>query len=150
MDMFSKKVWAKIIPSKEAVQVKNFLLDWKRNNLDNLNLPYNFPVNLQHDNGNEFFASIVRDFIVDNNWRFIRSSVCHPQGQGMIERWHGTMKSHLNNSINQSELNRVVELYNNYIYHCATKELPNVVWYNCVTKYYGKYILFFNNFISIY
>ena len=52
---------------------------------------YGTPKILRSDNGSEFVNHKVAEFLEARGIRHHRSSVAHPQTQGLIERWHRTL-----------------------------------------------------------
>lgn len=45
------------------------------------------------DNGPQFVSSIFRDFLKERGIQHIRSSVCHPQANGCVERFNRVLKN---------------------------------------------------------
>ena len=46
------------------------------------------------DNGPQFIARNLKEFIRIAGLTHVRTSPCHPQSNGKIERWHKSLKTH--------------------------------------------------------
>ncbi len=78
---------------------------------------------LLSDNGSSYVAADLADYLDDKGIDHVRGAPHHPQTQGMIERWHQTMKNRilLENHYLPGDLERQIEAfvdhYNNHRYH---------------------------------
>jgi hypothetical protein len=52
-----------------------------------------FPKEIQSDQGTEFLSNITQAFVKDYGIKHVKASPFHPQTQGMIERYHRSMKN---------------------------------------------------------
>ncbi len=89
VDCCTKFMWAKTFVSKHAAPVAQFLFD--------LFASEGYPAIIQADNGKEFVAEIVKEYI-----RLVKAKECHsrakhPQTNGQIEQLNGTFKAILRN-----------------------------------------------------
>src|SRR6266511_4072518 len=88
-DHFTRFSWAKALTSKQAVEVAAYLFDL----FHFLGSP---PKILQSDNGKEFTAVIIKEFV--NLWptvKIINGRPRHPQSQGLVERANGILQQRL-------------------------------------------------------
>ena len=96
-----------------------------------------YPEELGSDNGKEFKNSIIENYLRDNNIKFIHGNPYNPHSQGVVERFHQTIKDLLycyyfdkDNKFNlQDSLNFVLKKYNNHK-HSSTLMTPNEVFYS--------------------
>lgn len=119
IDIFSKKLWAKPLRTKTAVEVKSKL---------NPILNEIKPKVIQTDNGNEFA------FQYPDGITHIKSQAYTPQNQGIVERTNGTIKSILNKYFKLTNKNdwpniikEVVDNYNDS-YNQSIKNTPNNIY----------------------
>lgn len=85
---FSKYIWLFPIISKEAEHVYTslrFLCEKE-----------GFPEIFQSDNGKEFVAKIITDFLKTHDVQIKHGRPYHPQSQGQVENANKVVKSHLN------------------------------------------------------
>lgn len=83
MDIFSRFVWLRAIPSKSAdVITKHLTLIFAK---------FGVPKIIQHDRGREFDGHVKR-LLRDFDIKDIKSRPYHPQSQGKVERMHKTLK----------------------------------------------------------
>ena len=87
VDHFSKYTWGVLINNKEAETIVE--------NLEIILTQFKAPNILQHDNGKEFDNQLVRDFCKRSRIKIIKSSVCHPQSQGAVEKLNDFMHKSL-------------------------------------------------------
>jgi len=93
---------------------------------------------LLSDNGPSFISTELKDYLIQNDMRHIRTRLYHPMTQGKIERYHRSMKNLilLDNYHCPSELeariSEWVDYYNNHRYHEA---IDNVTPSD---RFYGK------------
>jgi len=89
VDCCTKFMWAKTFISKHAAPVAQFLFD--------LFSSEGYPTIIQSDNGKEFIAEIIKEYIRLVNAKEVHSRAKHPQTNGQIERLNGTFKGMLRN-----------------------------------------------------
>lgn len=88
IDRFTR--WPEAIPIKNAIVdtiIENFVNIWVSR--------YGVPKTIVTDNGPQFLSGTWVNFLKDLNIRHIKTSVQHPQSQGIIERLHRTIKQAL-------------------------------------------------------
>ena len=84
---------------------------------------------LLSDNGASYVAGDLADWLEDKGMQHVRGAPYHPQTQGMIERWHQTLKNRilLNNYYLPGDLEQqtgvFVEHYNHIRYHESIENL---------------------------
>ncbi|KAL5013855.1 hypothetical protein ScPMuIL_008125, partial [Solemya velum] len=127
MDIFSRFVWLRAIPSKSA--------DVITKHLSLMFAEFGKPKIVQHDRGREFDGEVrlLRDLGVMN----IKSRPYHPQSQGKIERMHKTLKQKIAYDFT-------------YANHCGinwAKQLPE---YQCILNNDAKECLAWNTPYEIY
>ena len=96
-----------------------------------------FPEELGSDNGKEFRNKIIEGYLKDKNIKYIHGNPYNPHSQGVVERFHKTVKDALYclyadnpESFNIKEnLEIVIKKYNNHI-HSTTKFSPNQIFYS--------------------
>ena len=127
IDHFSKYGMAFIINNKEATTILKYL---------KIALEANgFPEEIGSDNGKEFKNKLIENYLEENNIKFIHGAPYNPHSQGVVERFHQTIKDLLY-SIYQDEKNMelkecldiALKKYNNHL-HSATMYKPNEVFY---------------------
>ena len=50
-----------------------------------------FPAVIVSDNGTQFCGTVFQKFLKEHGIRHIKSAPYHPQGNGVVERFHGTL-----------------------------------------------------------
>ena len=81
-----------------------------------------FPEEIGSDNGSEFKNSLIENFLKENNVEFIHGAPYNPHSQGVVERFHQTIKDLLysmkteekNNFDIKECLDIVLKKYNNH------------------------------------
>jgi len=92
VDSHSKFLWMKAFPSKHAAPVAQAMLEiFSREG---------YPTIVQFDNGKEFTAQIVKEYLQLIDSKPIHSRPKHPQTNGQIERLNGTFKALLRKMTN--------------------------------------------------
>ena len=113
-----------LIEKKEAKTILKFLKNALECN--------GFPNELGSDNGREFRNDIIENYLKSKNINFIHGIPYNPHSQGVVERFHKTVKDALyclysddpdNFNIKES-LEVVIKKYNNHV-HSSTKYSPN-------------------------
>lgn len=87
IDVFSGFPFVRASPTKAAVEVAQFLLDLSRD--------YGFWKVIQSDQGKEFVNETMRAFNEMFDIRHQVASAYHPQSQGKVEKFNGTLQSML-------------------------------------------------------
>ena len=98
---------------------------------------YGFPDEIGSDKESEFKNTLVENFLVKHNIKFIHGNPYNPHSQGVVERFHQTLKDLLfsyyfneTNKLNlKDSLNIVLLKYNNYK-HNATLMNPNEIFFS--------------------
>ncbi len=85
VDCCTKFLWAKTFVSKHAGPVAQYLFD--------LFASEGYPTIVQSDNGKEFVAEIVKEYLRLVKAQEKHSRAKHPQTNGQVERLNGTFKS---------------------------------------------------------
>ena len=129
IDHFSKYGMAYIIDNKESKTILKYL---------KLALECNgFPEEIGSDNGKEFKNELIENYLNENDIKFIHGAPYNPHSQGVVERFHQTLKDLLY-SIYADEkkednikeyLEIALKKYNNHI-HYSTKYKPNDIFYS--------------------
>ena len=96
-----------------------------------------FPEELGSDNGKEFKNKILEKYLKEKNIKFVHGLPYNPHSQGVVERFHKTVKDHLYSvycdDIESFDilkaLDTVVKKYNNHV-HSTTKYTPNQIFYS--------------------
>ena len=112
IDHFSKMASCYLIEDKTSETVLSKLKDYIKN-FGKSNI-------IQTDNGGEFRSNIFKLYCLENNINHIFGGVYHPQSQGSIEKFNGTiisklklLKLQLKSNFNiEDALNKAVEIYN--------------------------------------
>lgn len=120
-------MWFTVVTTKEAQNVVNLLAKVR------LEIGGKFHI-VQSDNGKEFTANIVENFIREHGGTPIHGAPYHPQSQGVVERFHSTVKKimrklhkeHPTMSLTQLYI-EAVRIYNSSI-HSTTKMTPEQAW----------------------
>ena len=129
IDHFSKFGISYLINNKESKTILKFL---------EITLEcYGIPDEIGSDKGIEFKNHLIESFWKDNEIKFINGNPYNPHSQGMVERYHQTIKDMLYcNYIENKDkihlkdmLGIVVKKYNN-IKHSATKYKPNEIFFS--------------------
>lgn len=151
IDHFSKMSKTYLITNKSANIILDKLVDFINS--------YGMPKSIGTDNGKEFKNSIMMNFCQENNINLVHGLPYKPHSQGVVERLHRTIKSHIvltkflyHNKFNlENTINKINQLYNstintvtgftpNEIFWSTNKEILKKVYYN-TTKYYSDYNL---------
>ena len=98
---------------------------------------YGYPEEIGTDNGKEFKNKIIEDFLTEKNIKFIQGMPYNPHSQGVVERFHQTIKDMLFCKYAEApkkfdikdSLEIVVKKYNNHV-HSSTKYSPNSIFYS--------------------
>ena len=129
IDHFSKFGMSYLIENKKSSTIfKNlkFALDCN-----------GFPNEIGSDNGKEFRNELIEKYLKSKNINYIHGMPYNPHSQGVVERFHKTIKDGLyclynddpeNFDIKQS-LEFIIKKYNNHI-HSSTKYTPNEIFYS--------------------
>ena len=64
-----------------------------------------FPEEIGSDNGREFKNSLIENFLKENNVEFIHGAPYNPHSQGVVERFHQTIKDLLFSMITEEKKN---------------------------------------------
>ena len=135
IDHFSKFGMSHLIKDKKAETI-----------LEKLKLSfesYGFPLEIGSDNGPEFKNSLVENFLSKHNIKFIHGKPYNPHSQGVVERFHQTLKDLLysyyfneTNKLNlKDSLNVVLLKYNNHK-HNTTLKAPNEIFFSKSNELY--------------
>ena len=65
-----------------------------------------FPAVIVSDNGTQFCSSVFKKFLKEHGIRHVKSAPYHPQGNGMVERFHGTLNKLIAKIISKGKLGR--------------------------------------------
>ena len=60
-----------------------------------------FPTTIVTDNGPQFTSELFRKFLREKGIEHVKSSQYHPQGNGVVERMHGTLNSVISRSVDK-------------------------------------------------
>lgn len=127
VDVYSRKAWSEIVGrSVSATNVRDAL----RRILARMPTA---PKTIISDNGPEFSGAQMKAFTEKEKIRQVFGVPGSPQGQGIIERFNGTLKSRLDKALltgsdfDPDLLNKVVNIYNN-TRHSTTKQKPEAVF----------------------
>ena len=85
---FSRWVWLKVIPNKEAETIARALMEIFCD-------AGSFPVVLRSDNAAEFVGTVVRRLSELLQTRHITGTAYHPQSQGAVESMHKTLNQYV-------------------------------------------------------
>jgi hypothetical protein len=129
VDHFSKFGMSYLIENKESKTVFKYL---------KIALECNgYPSELGSDNGKEFCNNLIENYLKEKNVKFIHGMPYNPHSQGVVERFHKTIKDTLcciynddpENFDIKEQLEIVIKKYNNHI-HSSTKYSPNSIFYS--------------------
>jgi transposase InsO family protein len=136
IDVFSKKIWLEAVASKSAKtkepdpgQIQKALQDI----FDNEGVTTQTELVLQSDQGPEFMAKKVQDFLKARGVKHVNSLSYSPTSQGIVERANGTVKAMLFKIMLQNGNNKYVEYLPavasniNDTVHSVTGKTPNQV-----------------------
>ena len=129
IDHFSKYGMSCLLENKESNSIFNALKICLECN--------GFPEELGSDNRKEFRNKIIEGYLKDKDIKYIHGNPYNPHSQGVVERFHKTVKDALYcmyadnpESFNIKEhLEIVIKKYNNHI-HSTTKFSPNQIFYS--------------------
>ena len=96
-----------------------------------------FPEEIGSDNGKEFKNNLIEGYLREKNIKFIHGLPYNPHSQGVVERFHKTIKDYLYSIYSDDKdnfdlrlsIDIVVKKYNNHI-HRTTKYTPNQIFYS--------------------
>ena len=137
IDHFSKFWMAFIIENKEA----NIILKYLK-----LALECNgYPEEIGSDNGREFKNNLIENYLKENNIKFIHWAPYNPHSQGVVERFHQTIKDLIYSVYMEKNKNFDIKdcldislkKYNNHR-HSATKYKPNEIFYSNPLELYNE------------
>ena len=98
---------------------------------------HGFPKELGSDNGKELHNKLIENYLNGKNIIFLHGMPYNPHSQGVVERFHKTVKDslywiYLDNpkefEIKES-LDIIIKKYNNQV-HSSTKHPPNQFFYS--------------------
>ena len=129
IDHFSKYGMAYIIDNKEAKTILRYLklaLECDR-----------LPEEIGSDNGKEFKNILIENYLKENDITFIHGSPYNPHSQGVVERFHQTIKDLLYSIYAEEKLEdnikgyleTALKKYNNHI-HSTKKFRSNEIFYS--------------------
>ena len=104
-----------------------------------------FPEEIGSDNGKEFKNTLIEGYLKEKNIKFIHGMPYNPHSQGVVERFHKTIKDYLysiySDDKDNFDLRRsvdiVVKKYNNHK-HRTTKYTPNQIFYSSDEALYSE------------
>lgn len=139
VDCFSKMAWVVPMATKEASQVLfalSFVFEF---------CGYGFPQAVRMDNGSEFVAAEVKNYLLRNGVVVHYGKVNRPQGQGVVERFNRTLKGYIQGRVKQaqaepnsdvtsltfslSEMGRFAYDYNHKTQHSLFRDSPANVFF---------------------
>ena len=137
IDHFSKFGMSYLIENKEAKTILKFLKNALECN--------GFPNELGSDNGREFRNDIIENYLKLKNINFIHGIPYNPHSQGVVERFHKTVKDALyclysddpDNFNTKESLEVIIKKYNNHV-HSSTKYSPNQIFYSNDENLFNK------------
>mmetsp|Transcript_40002 Transcript_40002/g.103407 ORF Transcript_40002/g.103407 Transcript_40002/m.103407 type:complete len:1225 (-) Transcript_40002:8691-12365(-) len=106
VDCFSKMAWVMPMATKEASQVLfalSFVFEF---------CGYGFPQAVRMDNGSEFVAAEVKNYLLRNGVVVHYGKVNRPEGQGVVERFNRTLKGYIEARVKQARMNPDFEISN--------------------------------------
>ena len=129
IDHFSKFGMSYLIENKEAKTILKTLKNALECN--------GFPKELGSDKGREFCNNLIENYLKEKNIEFFHGMPYNPHSQGVVERFHKTIKDSLyciyaDNPEDfdiKDSLDIVIKKYNNHI-HSSTKYTPNQIFYS--------------------
>ena len=97
------------------------------------------------DNGKEFRNNMMESYLKDKKIRLIQGLQYIPHSQGVIERFHKTIKDYLYSIYSDDKenfdlklsINIVIKKYNNHK-HRSTQYTPNEIFYSKDEELYSK------------
>ena len=104
-----------------------------------------FPEEIGCDNGKEFRNNLIESYLKDKNIKLIHGLPYNPHSQGVVERFHKTIKDYLYSIYSDDNENFdlkqcidiVIKKYNNHK-HRSTKYTPNEIFYSKDEELYSK------------
>ena len=129
IDHFSKFGMCYLIENKEASTIFKCLKICLECN--------GFPEEIGSDNGKEFRNNQIEEYLKNKNIKYIHGNPYNPHSQGVVERFHKTIKDSLYCMYSDNPvlfnikdcLEIVNKKYNNHI-HSTTKYTPNHIFYS--------------------
>ena len=96
-----------------------------------------FPTEIGSDNGKEFRNNIIENYLKEKHIKFIHGLPYNPHSQGVVERFHKTIKDALYCLYSDNKegfdlvhtLDIVIKKYNNHK-HTTTNLSPNQIFYS--------------------
>ena len=148
IDHFSKYGMSYLIENKEANTIfekVKIALECK-----------GFPIEIGSDNGKEFRNNIIENYLKFKKINYIHGMPYNPHSQGVVERFHKTIKDGLyalycdnpDNFDIKEILDIVIKKYNNHI-HSTTKYSPNEIFYSKDEDLFRKVLDNIKNSIKI-
>ena len=132
VDAFSKKAWSVPIKKQNAKSIETALTKILDEIIKETNVT---PSRIQFDNGSEFKNETIKKLLEAKNIKMSFSSSYNFKSQGMVERFHQTLKRKLyiymtaNNTKNWVEvLPVIIKNYNNTV-HTTTGRTPDEVFF---------------------
>ena len=106
-----------------------------------------FPEEIGCDNGKEFKNNLLETYLKNKNIKLIHGLPYNPHSQGVVERFHKTIKDYLysmycedKDNFNLKEsIDIIIKKYNNHI-HRSTKYTPNEIFYSKDEELFSKVV----------
>ena len=134
IDHFSKFGISFLLENKEAKIILHYLelaLEY-----------YGMPEEIGKDNGKEFKNINIENYLAKKEIKIIHGISYNPHSQGVVERFHQTIKDMLYSKY--AELEIVVKKYNNHV-NSATKTPPSIIFYSNSKELFEKVLENTNN-----
>ena len=77
----------------EVIPVRSIDAETTADHLIQFMLRYRFPMEILSDRGANFMSKLIEATLKRLGIKYIKSSPYHPQSNGMLERWHATVKA---------------------------------------------------------